>query len=354
MSSSIDADNQIVALITFDTDVISMRPSRSSIPVPRRRSGRPRAHLVAHLECIRCSQQARTSRVDSGLGEHRSPASDSGSPWWHGRIRAGHVGRFAGLQDLHRGSASAERPRRSCYPGGARGFAPWLRRRVADGQPSDGRGRTVQRCELFDEAGLDAALAKFDQLTRPAPRLENAATKVEERFQACFAARDWAAMGEILADDISADDRRRVVNAGIRHGRDAKVADMRATADLGTTNGTSTVIAIRGQRLAMVRIRLSGRDQRPDAFHTEMLGIAEINADDRMAARVLFDVDDIDAAFEELDTRYLAGEAASHAHAWSAIAQGVRRVQSPRVLRDDGGMGETLTIVAEQLSRPVK
>ena len=34
----------------------------------------------------------------------------------------------------------------------------------------------------------------------------------------------------------------------------------------------------------------------------------------------MFDVDDIDAAFEELDTRYLAGEAAAHAHTWSVIA----------------------------------
>ena len=37
--------------------------------------------------------------------------------------------------------------------------------------------------------------------------------------------------------------------------------------------------------------------------------------------RVLFDLDDIDAAFEELDARYLAGEAAPHAHTWSVIAQ---------------------------------
>jgi DNA-binding SARP family transcriptional activator len=179
-------------------------------------------------------------------------------------------------------------------------------------------GEMTSRSELFDEADLDTALATFDGLSRPAPRLENTATKVEERFQAYFAARDWAAMGEILADDISADDRRRVVNAGIRHGRDAKVADMQATADLGTKNGTSTVIAIRGQRLAVLRICLSGRDQRPDAFHTEMLGVVEIDADNRMAARVLFDVDDLDAAFEELDARYLAGEAAPHARVWQS------------------------------------
>ena len=41
-----------------------------------------------------------------------------------------------------------------------------------------------------------------------------------------------------------------------------------------------------------------------------MLGIVEIDADNRIAATVVFDPDDIDAAFEELDARYLAGEAA--------------------------------------------
>ena len=34
----------------------------------------------------------------------------------------------------------------------------------------------------------------------------------------------------------------------------------------------------------------------------------------------MFDLDDIDAAFAELDARYLAGEAAAHAHTWSVIA----------------------------------
>ena len=51
-----------------------------------------------------------------------------------------------------------------------------------------------------------------------------------------------------------------------------------------------------------------------------MIDIVEIDADERIAARVVFDPDDIDAAFEELDARYLAGEAAAHAHTWSVIA----------------------------------
>jgi hypothetical protein len=78
---------------------------------------------------------------------------------------------------------------------------------------------------------------------------------------------------------------------------------MRAVADVGVKNMTSTVLATRGERLALSRFLLSGRDERPEAFHTELLGVFEINADGRIVARVWFDLDDIDAAFEELDAR---------------------------------------------------
>src|SRR5262249_36504398 len=44
-------------------------------------------------------------------------------------------------------------------------------------------------------------------------------------------------------------------------------------------------------------------------------------ADNRIVAVVTFDPDDFDAAFEELDARYLAGEAAAHSQVWSVIAE---------------------------------
>ena len=182
-------------------------------------------------------------------------------------------------------------------------------------------GDLINRCEMFDEADLDAALARFDELSRPTPRLENAASRAHDRFQAGFAARDWDAVAEIFADDISTDDRRRVVNAGLRHGRDAAVAWARATADIGSQDVTTTVIATRGERLELTRARYSGRDHGTDAFLTEVLVIAEINADNRIAAIVVFDLDDIKTAVEELDARYLADEAAVHSHLWSVIAR---------------------------------
>jgi DNA-binding SARP family transcriptional activator len=180
-------------------------------------------------------------------------------------------------------------------------------------------GQAFSRCELFDETDLDAALVRFDELSRPAPRLENAASQLHERFQACFAARDWDAIAELFADDTSTDDRRPLLGVGVRCGRDAVIADWRATADVGVQNITSTVIATRGDRVALNRYRFSGRDQRPEAFRTEVLGVIEIESDQRIAACVMLDLDDIGAAFEELDARYLVGEAAAHAQTWSVI-----------------------------------
>ena len=52
-----------------------------------------------------------------------------------------------------------------------------------------------------------------------------------------------------------------------------------------------------------------------------MVNVVEINADQRVTARVWFDADDLDAAFAELDARYVAGEAAPYAHTWSVIAR---------------------------------
>ena len=116
-------------------------------------------------------------------------------------------------------------------------------------------GDLFNRSEMFDEADIDAALARFEEL-HPQPRqLENAASQVDEHFWMYFTAREWAAMAELVADNISTDDRRRVVNAGIRHGRDDYMADMRAFAEVFPDEDmTSTVMATRGARLALTRV----------------------------------------------------------------------------------------------------
>ncbi len=82
-------------------------------------------------------------------------------------------------------------------------------------------GDLISRAELFDEADLDAALARFDQLSRPAPQLENAASQVAERFSTALRGSGLGCHGGDTGRRLSTDDRRRVVGAGVRHGRDA-------------------------------------------------------------------------------------------------------------------------------------
>ena len=117
-----------------------------------------------------------------------------------------------------------------------------------------------------------------------------------------------------------------MVNAGVRHGRDAEIQALQAANNVGTTTITSTFLATRGERLVLGKFRFSSQDQRRAAFHADMLGIAEIDADNRIASITVFDLDDIDAAFEELDARYLADEAAAYSRTWSVIADAYKAV----------------------------
>ena len=97
------------------------------------------------------------------------------------------------------------------------------------------------------------------------------------------------------------------------------MANTRAIAEIWSTNATASVTATRGRNLALERLSFSGREEGAEEFLTELLSIVELNADERIASLVVFDLDDFDAAIAELDARYLAGEAAAHAHTWSAV-----------------------------------
>ena len=173
-------------------------------------------------------------------------------------------------QHLHRGCASAERPRSGRHPCGCTGPRKRVSTPSGIDRSSDGRRRPDQplRAIRRDRPRRRARSVRRAQSAGASAGKRCNAGYVE-RLEACFAARDWDAMAEILADDTYADDRRRVVNAGTRHGRDAEIANVQAIAEVGTQEIRSTVIATRGGRLALCRTRLSGRDQRPEAFHTE-------------------------------------------------------------------------------------
>jgi class 3 adenylate cyclase len=316
----IDADERIAAVVMFDLDDIDAAFEELDV---RYLAGEAAEH--AHAWSVIARTTAAFNRhelpaADWVIIDHRplAPIDGSDLPAAIRAIWDLTPDLSTRIEAVHRLSSFGAVVTNTAHGTSPEGFvAEW---RVVDLVAVE--GDRISRDEFFDESDLDTALARFDELHPQPPRLENAASQLVQRFRTYFAARNWAAVAENSAREIFTDDRRSVVSSGILRGRDIDVANIRAIADLGATDLTSTVIATRGERLVLTRLRLSGRDQRPEAFHSEMLGIVEIDADNRVAARFLFDLNDIDAAFEELDARYLAGEAAEHAHAWSVVMDG--------------------------------
>ncbi len=126
-------------------------------------------------------------------------------------------------------------------------------------------GDLLNRCEIFDEADLDAALARFEELQPPAPRLENAASRVFERFLAHFAARDWDAM----ARDTGRRLFQRRSPAGGERG-DPTWSRCRYRGHAGNRRRRHHERDVdrhrdpRASALPSVSTRVSGRDQRPE------------------------------------------------------------------------------------------
>ena len=149
-------------------------------------------------------------------------------------------------------------------------------------------------------AELDARYARLQEERSPVRRLENAASHAAERHSAHFAARDWDALAKVIAADIVVDDRRRVVNAGIKRGRDAEIANLRAVAEVGITYTAFVVIAARGERLILTRASVGGVGSAE--FSTDALSVVEINSGNQIAAMVhLRRSNDFDAAIAELE-----------------------------------------------------
>ena len=181
-------------------------------------------------------------------------------------------------------------------------------------------GDMFSRSELFDEADLDAAIARFDELSRPARRLENAASQATERFRRTSrraTGTPWRDAGRRLF-------QRRSPSGGRHRNPPRPGCRDREHAGGRRPRGHERhvdVIATRGERLVLSRTRFSDSDREPKAFLVELLGIVEIDPDERIVATSSFDLDDFDAAIAELDARYLAGEAAAHARTWSVVTQ---------------------------------
>jgi hypothetical protein len=164
-------------------------------------------------------------------------------------------------------------------------------------------------------------LARFDEIERRAPLLENPATRVWTRVIDAFDRRDVDDLLAVGSPDGRFEDRRK----GLRDVLDSParrkaVQVMFETVPSGWRLEVEP-IAIRGSRLSLTRGRYRDIDHADRPIAVELLHVVELGDDGLMHDTVNFDPDDIDAAFEELEARYLAGEAAPYRDTWSAIAK---------------------------------
>ncbi|MGH7788431.1 MAG: nuclear transport factor 2 family protein, partial [Candidatus Binatia bacterium] len=181
----------------------------------------------------------------------------------------------------------------------------------------DGR---VARVEFFDADREAEALARFDELVgrhpsaAPPQLFANAATGFNQRLGHAWAARDWGAVSALHASTVHMEDRRRLMQ--MRVTADDAMTQLRVLFDVPGSRFVITPLATRGERLALSRLLFEGNvDAGGGPLAIDYLALDEVDAAGRSSQVVLFDADDLAAAYAELDARFEAGEgAASPAH----------------------------------------
>ena len=168
------------------------------------------------------------------------------------------------------------------------------------------------RWEHFAADALEVALARFDALMAPPSdaRFANAASRAVERVERRWNLRDWDGLVAQMATGFRMDDRRALVGVSLS-GQDF-LLNLRMMFAMTASRWQLEQIATRGERLALFRSRLSGeaREGGPVAF--EHLSLVEVDAAERYASLVVFDLGDLDAAYAELERRFAAGEGAPY------------------------------------------
>ena len=175
----------------------------------------------------------------------------------------------------------------------------------------DGEGRVFREI-VFDPDDIEGARAELEQMAagRRAPAtFDNDATRVEARFNRAWAARDWDAVVATYAAGYRWIDRRAITR--IELDRDGAIATTCQVFDMSESEWIPTLVATRGRRLALYHYRVRFEGRGAGDSEVEMLNVAEVDDAGDAVRRVVFEADDLDGAFDEIDARFVAGEGAS-------------------------------------------
>ena len=183
---------------------------------------------------------------------------------------------------------------------------------------TDARGQYAALV-LFDAEGMDAAYAELDRrfaagggaphaVDSAAEPFANAASRTMRRFERAWRERDWAGVTATFVPTHQMDDRRPLMR--VQLSGDEFLANERMLFEETASQWHGELLATRGERLALLRMRFTAARDGSGPMAVEMLDLVEVDAAGRRAALVVFDLDDLEAAYAELDRRYAAGEGA--------------------------------------------
>ena len=156
--------------------------------------------------------------------------------------------------------------------------------------------------EFFDLEDLAAARARFKELSVVPrnPTVDNHAARTLVRWSWLLRYGERRDADDLIADSIALVDRRLGVSLPAIEGRTAYHEAMAATSAV-FPDLIIRPVAARGDRLALLNTIRSS-----DGFELSTLGLIETDPDGRVRLVTIFDLDALDAAVEELDTRHLA------------------------------------------------
>jgi len=201
--------------------------------------------------------------------------------------------------------------------------AIWLVGFAADGG--------IERFEQFDLGHEHDAFARFEELlgdgdgdpteaaqTKP---FANAAWDSWRRTLATIARHDWDGMDALVSQDYRVSDRRKSVQLELDRPRGLQFTrHLLEGAQFHLPPGT--MLATRGERLVLTQqavVVTAGNEGQVGPSEIEYLSVFEIDEGGAPVAWVRFDLDDLDAAWAEMERRYEAGEASANPQVLAAL-----------------------------------
>ena len=195
---------------------------------------------------------------------------------------------------------------------------------------------------MYDLDQLDAARARFAELsTAPEPGLANLAIAFVNKLRDVDRSAGWAAVEPLLTADFVGEDRRAFAQV-----RKSGPEFFRPFFDLAgiEIESRSEWLATRGERLVLHRTSVEVRDGMGGLSMAEVLVIDEVDTEGRAVAEIYFDVEDLDAAYAELDARYAAGEVHADAPSDASATRALDELYRVCLARDWNGLRDVFAV----------